>query len=214
MASHMQEIFDLSALPPPSSYPEPEIMLHLRAESEAYAALEMLRDEALCRGELSYNAGPGKRRPRDWESLPEDDPLFRKEKKTKSAYVSRFRAKEYEQLLEGKVEEVEQLVVMKKSLLQREIIENNMLKEKIHRLQLELQKKDSYRSPMRIQCKTPDSPFSCVTGCSSPEQALKSIPEINVDDFALLPPTFPKMEAVLESWSSDESEDISDFLFQ
>lgn len=205
----INELLSIPPAPAPTAGGRPDVVLQLRAESAAYAALESLREAALARGEARYAAGPGKRRPRNWELLSEDDPVFRAEKKTRSAYVSRFRAKEYETLLEDRVAAGEDALTDTRGRLTAESAENATLKEQLARLRAQVANPPVQTAPVVVEVKeTPMSPFSEITGspCSSPEQSPPSnLPDISLDGFPLLPPSFSKLEAdLVERWSSDD----------
>lgn len=102
----------------------------------ARGGLARLRTEASARAERDYEAGPATRRPQGWEQLGEDDPTFLREKKTRSAYVSRFRAQHYAQLLEEGVEAGEASVAMQRIALAREADENARLRAEVSKLRV------------------------------------------------------------------------------
>lgn len=87
----------------PSGAPRSDLVRQIKAQTAAEAALENLRCEARRQAETAYAQGPGRKRVRGWETLPETNAIYRREKKTRSAYVSRFKAKEYERLLENRL---------------------------------------------------------------------------------------------------------------
>lgn len=80
----------------------PHVGVTGRVAIDTSTKLETLRKEARKLGEEHYNRGPGRKRP-----LPvagDGSPaLSKKDKKSQSAYISRFAAKEYEKLLEDAV---------------------------------------------------------------------------------------------------------------
>jgi hypothetical protein len=69
----------------------------------AGATLDGLRKEARRLGEVEYERGPGLKRARRSGGAAVDLAQEKKEKKSQSAYVSRFAAKDYERLLEEAV---------------------------------------------------------------------------------------------------------------
>jgi hypothetical protein len=81
---------------------------------EASSKLEDLRREARKLGECEYVRGPGAKRPRPdgvaTECGGRDPSVMKKDKKSQSAYVSRFAAKEYEKLLEQAVRSADALL--------------------------------------------------------------------------------------------------------
>ena len=68
--------------------------------TRAKRAIENIKEISRIEGESKFERGPGKRRRPQWSSLSESDPAYRKEKKTRSAYVSRYTAQIYETRLE------------------------------------------------------------------------------------------------------------------
>lgn len=80
----------------------PHASISGRVAIDATAKLEELRKIARGLGEEHYYRGPGMKRPRPESNLG-NTPLSKKDKKSQSAYISRFAAKEYERLLEEAV---------------------------------------------------------------------------------------------------------------
>lgn len=80
------------------------ILRQLKAQTATEATISELKQDARTIGEDRFAMGPGRKRSRAWEQLPENDPLHRREKKTRSAYVSRFRNEAYRSLLERRIE--------------------------------------------------------------------------------------------------------------
>jgi hypothetical protein len=80
---------------------------------EASTKLEDLRRDARKLGEAEYMRGPGAKRPRPdagADGRGQDPVMLKKDKKSQSAYVSRFAAKEYEKLLEQAVQAADALL--------------------------------------------------------------------------------------------------------
>jgi hypothetical protein len=72
----------------------------------AYARLEDLHAQSRVAARVRYDDGPGRKRPK-LDHLPETDVRVKKNKKTTSAYISRFQQQEYDIVLPAAVADAE-----------------------------------------------------------------------------------------------------------
>lgn len=211
MASTQMFTPSLFGVPAPAAVPErTELVLQIRAQTAAETNLECLRTEARHKAELAYAAGPGRKRVRGWEMLPESDPVFRREKKTRSAYVSRFKAKEYEQLLESSLADAEAGNDSRRATLRGTAAENSVLLAQIRALQAQLVvPAPSMTPPPENESMLTGSPLSTVTLSplsSVPDEPTKAaeLAPFSLDSYPLI--GLSKLP-IFEDWSSDESEE-------
>lgn len=130
------------SLRPPASAP-PQVHGGTTADAVACMKLEELRAQSRAIGERMYFAGPGAKRPRKVEALPDSNPAKKKLKKNMSAYVSRFAAKEYEGLLAKTVSESERELAKAWSLRDDTQRDNLIMREQVARLQAQVAKHGS-----------------------------------------------------------------------
>lgn len=202
--------YPLFAVPTAPTPQRSELVLQIRAQTAAEGALEKLRTEARTKAELAYANGPGRKRYRGWETLPESDPVFRREKKTRSAYVSRFKAKEYEQLLERSVADSEELNEEHRMTLESTEASNNALRAQIRALQTRLVE-PVVQSPPPVEPEEMGSPLSLSPlSTSHDDEPVKDLVPFSLDSMV----AFTKFPHVLEEWSADEADDqITAFSF-
>lgn len=123
--------------PPPGVVPV-RVMLVPGGGSAVGATLDGLRKEARRLGEVEYEKGPGVRVKQERLTVKTQDALFaleKKYKKSQSAYVSRFGAKEYERLLEEAVAAMDASLATKRTVNTGMKQDNMDLREQIEALE-------------------------------------------------------------------------------
>jgi hypothetical protein len=132
-----------------------QVSVGTTADAVACMKLEELRAQSRAIGERMYFAGPGAKRPRKIESMPDTNPAKKKLKKNMSAYVSRFAAKEYETLLAEAVSLSEAKLAAARLARDRVQAENQAMRDEVARLSGELVRVQRGQAPLGMQQSAP-----------------------------------------------------------
>lgn len=105
------------------------------ASVQAHMKIDNLQKRARVAGEEYYDRGPAKRAVKGWMDLPEGHALKKREKKKRSAYVSREATKVYESLLADYVKQIENECTEKRNEILAETEERRHMIAEIQRLE-------------------------------------------------------------------------------